>query len=211
MVPPGIGAYGSTAACQNVDDAIALSDRDNKTVPQTEQGVEYDHRVATRALEALSHASGLGRNFFVAVGFRRPHLAWRTPRRFWDQYSDVADTLSLARTQTIGKNITDIAFETNGPMGQVYTKASPDGTIQKFQISPHGPPLPTTLQRSLRRGYYASVSFLDFEVGRLLDGLERLDLSGSTAIIFHADVSCSFSRAAQLSRLAHARGCVLTN
>ena len=102
----------------------------------------------------------------------------------------MADTLSLARVQTIGKNITDIAFETNGEMAQVYRKTSPGGRVQKFQISPHGPPLPPDLQRSLRRGYYASVSFLDFEVGRLLDGLDRLGLADSTAIIFHADVSC---------------------
>lgn len=47
--------------------------------------------------------------------------------------------------------------------------------------------MPDDLQRNLRRGYYASTSFLDFQVGRVLDALDSLGLANSTAVLFHSD------------------------
>ena len=46
--------------------------------------------------------------------------------------------------------------------------------------------LPEELQQDLRRGYYASISFTDFEVGRVLDELETMGFADNTAVLFHA-------------------------
>ena len=109
----------TAAVCTDNDDSAALNDNDNKTAPQTKQSVEYDHRVATRVIEAMARSHSLGQPFFLAAGLRRPHLQWRSPHRFWRQYEHAE--ISVARHQTIGHNITTLAYEMNGEMGQVYT------------------------------------------------------------------------------------------
>ena len=62
---------------------------------------------------------------------------------------------------------------------------------QKFGESPNHNdglgPLPEELQAGLRRGYYASVSFMDHEVGRVLDELDTMGFASNTAVLFHAD------------------------
>ena len=75
------GAGARTTVCHRADEAAALDDHDNKTQPQVEQRVEYDHRVATRTIENIRHAHAQGKNFFVAEGLRRPHLAWQVRKR----------------------------------------------------------------------------------------------------------------------------------
>ena len=176
-------AWGSVATCQDEDNEAALAP-DNRSTPQVEQRVEYDHRVATRAIEGMTRARLLNRSFFVAVGLRRPHLAWRHPARFYDLYRGKA--LAVAKHMTIGENVTQLAFERNGEMGQTYIYNGNE-SLGRWRESPRGPPLPDALQRELRRGYYASVSFMDYEVGRILDAVEALQLDGETAVIFHAD------------------------
>ena len=78
--------------------------------------VEYDHRVATRTNEAMQHAASLGKPFFIAAGIRRPHTDWQVPRRLWELYEGIE--LKLAKHQTIGTNISSLAFEMNGVLGQ---------------------------------------------------------------------------------------------
>ena len=76
--------WGSPSVCQDLNDVAALADNDIRDQPQQDQAVEYDHRVATRTLEALAHAKSEGKNFYITAGFRRPHLEWRTPQKFWN-------------------------------------------------------------------------------------------------------------------------------
>ncbi len=176
-------SYNSVMVCVDPDNKAALDNMDNSSAPQNADTAQYDHRLATRTVESLRRAKSLGKNFFVTVGFRRPHLEWLVPQQFWDMYAEQADKLSLAKHQTIGENITTLAYEMNGGMGQNYT--TPEG--KKYQESPDGPPLPEDLQRTLRRGYYAAVSFLDFEVGRVLSELNALGLADNTAVVLMAD------------------------
>jgi hypothetical protein len=86
----------------------------------------------------------------AGVGFRKPHLSWRVPHRFYTLYENA--TIDVAKVQTIGEGVPVLAYEMNGEMGQIYKK---DG--KKYQESPDGPPLPTELQRALRHGYCESL------------------------------------------------------
>ena len=264
---PATGEWGSSAACYTLDDAAALNDHDNATEPQATSSVEYDHRVVTRAIESMEHAVAARQPFFVAAGIRKPHLDWRVPGRFHELYLSPTTPISVAKHQTIGRNITRLAFELNGAMGQIFRRrnatAPPpscparfetvhsglmnastateshaatsaeccalcartpacrawtfhqDGSCWRtahpvaphsahgvisgisgpppplppgsYRASPDGPPLPQSLQRALRAGYYSAVSFMDFEVGRALDALDRLGVAEATAVLFHAD------------------------
>lgn len=115
--------WGSSSVCQDLNDEASLNNTDDRNAPQGQQAVEYDHRLATRTLEALQHAKTQNSNFYITVGFRKPHLEWRTPQKFWDLYDGAG--IALAKHQTIGTNITHLAFEMNGGMGQV-------GTVRTF-------------------------------------------------------------------------------
>eukprot|EP00039_Didymoeca_costata_P020866 m.342679 g.342679 ORF g.342679 m.342679 type:complete len:552 (-) comp21706_c0_seq1:1-1656(-) len=176
---PFAAEYQSCATCVDLNDTAAMNNHDQKNVPQTEQEVEYDHRLATRTIESLNRVKQMKKNFFIGVGFRRPHLAWRIPRKFWTMYEN--KTIDVAKHETIGANITVLAYETNS-LNRFTTSNGTD-----YHESPHGPAYPQDLQRGLRRGYYSAVSFMDFEVGRILDTLEELDLHDNTAVLFHSD------------------------
>lgn len=67
QIAPASAAYGSTVACYNTDDAAAMNDADNRTMPQTKQAVEYDHRLATRTIEWINRAHSLNKPFFVGA------------------------------------------------------------------------------------------------------------------------------------------------
>jgi iduronate 2-sulfatase len=166
--------------CTRKNDTAALDDMDERDAPQPQQLVEYDHRVATRAIEFMAHAASHSAPFFIAAGFRKPHVPWRVPHRFWDAYEGAA--IKLAEVQTLGRGVPVLAYEMNGPLQTTFV--DPQGKPHRESPST---PLPASLQVALRRGYYASVSFLDFEVGRMLDKVDGLGLRNSTAVLFHAD------------------------
>ena len=89
----------------------------------------------------------------------------------------------MAKAQILGDGVPELAFEMNGPMSQIWV--DPQG--KRHRESPDGPPLPASLQASIRRSYYAAVSFVDFEVGRMLDQLDTLEVAATTAVLFHSD------------------------
>ena len=91
------------------------------------------------------------------------------PARFWDLYGD---DLPLAEHQMIGTGISTLA----------YTQC---GFVTTEQL-PYGPesPLANATQRSYRRGYYAATSWMDSQVGRLLDGLDALGQTDDTVVLF---------------------------
>lgn len=70
VVTPGLAEYGSSAACTSIDDAAAMNDHDNKSTPQGQQDVMYDHRVTTRTIENMRRAVSMGKPFFVAAGVK---------------------------------------------------------------------------------------------------------------------------------------------
>ena len=105
------------------------------------------------------------RPFYLKVSFARPHSPYDPPQRFWEMYED-ADVPAAV--------IGDWA-ERNAMHGCDLRPDTPRGDL--------GPVQPI---RS-RRGYYGAISFIDEQVGRILDVLERRGLLGSTLILFTSD------------------------
>lgn len=124
-----------------------------------------DHKSATKAVELLK--AHKDEPFFLAVGLVRPHYPMVAPQQFFDPYPWQKMLLptsvenDLADIPNLGKGGTR---NDNNPIGQY-----PDN------------------QQRMWTGYYASVAFMDAQVGRMLDELERLGLRDSTAIVFTSD------------------------
>jgi uncharacterized sulfatase len=104
------------------------------------------------------------RPFFIAAGFYRPHCPFIAPKKYFDLYP-------LERIPAPRFSPPDLA--------QV-PKAALWMDPPHWGVSERG-------QREAIQAYYASISFLDANVGRLIDALERLRLADNTIVVFWGD------------------------
>ncbi|MDA0281922.1 MAG: sulfatase-like hydrolase/transferase [Planctomycetota bacterium] len=136
-----------------------------------------DGAIAEQALAAIKRLAQQDQPFFLAAGFVRPHLPFVVPRKYWDLYQ--ADSITLAENPFLPKNSPAFAmntmYELRDYMDFFGTPTPRDGSLTEAQ------------QRRLKHGYYASVSFIDALIGRLLDELERLDLADNTIVVLWGD------------------------
>ncbi len=133
----------------------------------------HDGAVASHAIERLQQLKQQpDQPFFMAVGFIRPHLPFNAPQRDWDLYDRAA--FPVASRQT-------------APDGAPSYAPQPGGELRQYVGIPKQGLLPEDLQRTLIHGYYAATSYMDRQVGRVLDELQRLDLDDSTIVVLWGD------------------------
>jgi iduronate 2-sulfatase len=123
-----------------------------------------DGKVADQAIRLLEEHKD--KPFFIAAGFYRPHCPWVTPKKYFDLYP--MDTISLP----------------------VITPQTPDNYPKLALASTKPWPyfgVTTDQARECKRAYYASISFVDAQVGRLFDAMDRLGLRDNTIIVFWSD------------------------
>lgn len=132
-----------------------------------------DGQISDRALAELERLGGPSRPpFFLAVGFMKPHLPFTAPRKYWDLYDAAA--IQLPANDHPPKD---------APAGAVHNS----GELRPYAGIPPQGPVDAATARRLIHGYYACVSFIDAQVGRLLDGLERLGLATNTVVVLWGD------------------------
>ncbi|MDO8541178.1 MAG: sulfatase [Opitutaceae bacterium] len=130
-----------------------------------------DGKVADLAVSTLREISRKREPFFLAVGFVKPHLPFVSPKKYWDLYDPAK--IALAPNKFRPKDAPDYAIQAGGELR-----------------SYHGIPtesIPDPLARELKHGYYAAISYMDAQVGKVLDELERLGLREKTIIVLWGD------------------------
>ncbi len=125
---------------------------------------QTDGMIATEAIRLLEQFRG--RPFFLAVGFFRPHTPYIAPKRYFEQYPLATMRLPYAPVDD-RDDIPAAALAHN------------------CFVPNYG--LPTRLLLQARQAYYACTSFVDTQVGRLLDALQRLELADDTIVVFWSD------------------------
>ena len=147
----------------------------NNTADRTDEGL------AARGVELLtSHkAMGITAPFFVAVGFIRPHVDWSAPQEFWDLYTESA--LDVAVHKTAPPTAPKVAWVD----GQYVDGKSGD-------VGPHyhftaNTSVPDSVARHWRHGYYAAVSYVDSNIGKVLQALDDLGFAENTVVGLIAD------------------------
>jgi arylsulfatase A-like enzyme len=113
--------------------------------------------------------------FFLAVGFRKPHLAFWAPQRFYDLYP--LDQMPLADNPFLPEN--SPPFATTDDSGEVRTYSD-------IPAKSEGP-IGGEKARELIRGYFACVSYIDSLIGQLVGELDRLGLGQNTIIVLWGD------------------------
>eukprot|EP01061_Rhynchopus_euleeides_P023616 TRINITY_DN3836_c2_g1_i1.p1 TRINITY_DN3836_c2_g1~~TRINITY_DN3836_c2_g1_i1.p1 ORF type:complete len:335 (+),score=125.95 TRINITY_DN3836_c2_g1_i1:48-1007(+) len=134
-----------------------------------------DGAVADEIISRM-HA-GIQQPFFLAAGFKRPHLGWFVPTDYYNQYR--TEDVVVAQHQS-PPEISDTSFGGNVEicsMQDVNCTTDPQGN----QV------VPSDMHQMLRRGYYSAVSFMDSQVGRVLDALDASGLAENTAVVFWGD------------------------
>tara|TARA_Y100001934_G_C12351421_1_gene775585 strand:- start:79 stop:1527 length:1449 start_codon:yes stop_codon:yes gene_type:complete len=139
-----------------------------------------DGKLANLAIRRLASLKQRKQPFFLAVGFFKPHLPFNAPKKYWD-WHDPKD-FALAGTPSRARGAPDVAYPDQMELGG-------------YQGVPKNEEVSNRQARELRRGYYACVSYVDTQVGRLLDGLESLRLNDNTIVLLLGDHGFSLGEA----------------
>jgi iduronate 2-sulfatase len=131
-----------------------------------------DGWTAARAIEIIKSRKGAKEPFFLAVGFLKPHLPFVAPKQYWDLYDP-------AKLPTPAVSTAPEGAPPYGPQN--------GGELRQYHGVPKSGPIPPEQARTLVHGYYAAVSFMDAQVGKLLDAIESEGLRDNTAIILWGD------------------------
>ena len=131
-----------------------------------------DAQTAEKAIETLQRLKADGKPFFLGVGFVKPHLPFTCPQKYWDLYP--AETIQLAANAQRPQDAPEPAFHNN------YE-------LRSYGTVPENSKVPDAMALNLIRGYRACVSFMDAQLGRVLDELDRLGLRENTLIVLWGD------------------------
>lgn len=126
---------------------------------------QADDRAAVQAIETIHE--NRDRPFFLGLGFLRPHVPHVAPARFFDLYP-------LSKIQAVINPPNDHAHIPLASEMAINTRANDMGMNENDR-------------REAIRGYYASVSYMDWQVGRVLDALEKSGMADRTAVVFWSD------------------------
>lgn len=119
--------------------------------------------------------------FFFAVGITKPHLPFAVPKKYWDLYN--RDEIQLAEFRENANNSPLVAYHGAGELYK-YTDIPP---IASFSDVKGGMELPFDKQKELIHGYYASVSYADALIGKLISTLVSLNLKDNTIVTIIGD------------------------
>ncbi len=128
---------------------------------------QTDGIAATEAIAVLERHATTKQPFFLAVGLFRPHTPYVAPRKYFDQYP------------TADIQVPEV------PAGYLETLPSPARksiTRKKDQVN-----LKDEVARQAIQAYYASITFADAQIGRILEALDRTGLSQNTIVLFTSD------------------------
>lgn len=160
---------GAKRPPSNADSAERIARSDRIVVLDGNGETNEDYRMATRAIEFLEKYKD--QPFFLAIGAAKPHSPPAAPQKFFDLYD--ANKIPLP---------VDFSPQPVAPPG------FPEISIAKRNTDLFiGREASPAEAREMIRAYYASVSFMDEQVGRVLDAVDRLKLSEKTIIVFFGD------------------------
>lgn len=123
----------------------------------------YDGRIAEKAVETLRELHRSKKSFFLAVGFWKPHTPFNAPKKYWDLYD--RDRIPVPEHLDPPDKIPEIAL----------TNARFDGRKHPNQL------------REMHHGHLAAISYLDAQIGKVLNELDTLGLRKNTIIVYWSD------------------------
>jgi iduronate 2-sulfatase len=138
-----------------------------------------DGRVAAETIKRLRRAKERrikdGTPFLIVAGFARPHLPLCVPKKYWDRFDPAK--LPMPEFEELPTDAPSVAGKRGGEIRNY------------FPVPDKGDPasIPEEVKRKLIHGYYASTSFVDAQIGKVVDELDRSGLADNTIIVLWSD------------------------
>ena len=144
--------------------------------PDVDDYAYNDGKITKKAVNKLKLLKETNQPFFMAVGYVSPHLPFIQPKKYWDMYDH--DSIQLADNSYQPENSPFIAIEAQHNSAELR---------KNYLDIPAQGKLDDDLARNLIHGYYASVSYMDALIGKLIKELDDLGLRDNTTIILWSD------------------------
>ena len=144
--------------------------------PDVDDFAYNDGKITLKAIEKFNEFRNNGKPFFMAIGYVSPHLPFIQPKKYWDMYDH--ENIKLADNTYQPLNSPDISIEAQHNSAELrknYLGIPEEGLLDE------------QLSKDLIHGYYASVSYMDAMIGKLIEGLEKAGLRENTTIILWSD------------------------
>lgn len=138
----------------------------------------YDGAQTELAKRTLTRLSTKEEPFFMALGYFRPHLPFAVPKKYWDMYDK--DSIPLASNPYIPKQSPVMS------MNSMYELRGYDG-FSKLKHPSENQVMNEDTAQMLKQGYYASVSYVDEQFGKIIQHLKDLKIYDRTIIIVWGD------------------------
>ena len=120
-----------------------------------------DARIAKSIAQLMEEKSKAGKPFFLAAGLNKPHLPWNVPKKYFSLYQAA-----------------NIKFEADLPMRNIPSVA--------LMTELFGSPQPASRAEAIA-AYYSAITYMDTQVGVLLNKLDELKLWDNTVVVFFSD------------------------
>jgi len=169
--PAGIAAHKKASHIQR-ETGIRSNGPASENGGDISDDIYNDGGVAKAAIKHLEKLAANEKPFFLAVGFSKPHLPFNAPGKYWDLYDR-----SRIKVPSRDKVINGLPYD-----------GSNWGELKNYSdISKNTKVLNDEKTRELIHGYRASVSYMDAQVGRVINALETTGLVGNTIIVLWGD------------------------
>jgi len=146
--------------------------------PEVDDNKLVDGARTDLAIEDLRRLGQGEKPFFLALGFIRPHLAWISPKKYWELYDP--KTLPVITDNKVTPNTPPYALSNSYELTHYVD-------LINFPKPWDDQPVTDAVARRLMHGYYASVSYVDAQIGRLLTALNEEGLTDNTIIVLWSD------------------------
>lgn len=140
---------------------VATSDLDYK-----------DGKMALKIIEDLRKFKKSGKPFFLTMGVHKPHLPFNAPKKYWDMYDSTK--IQLPNNYSQPETTPKVAFHNSGEL-RTYNSVPAKGIVSD------------AMAKKLIHGYYACVSYIDAQIGSVLEELERSGMDKNTIVVLIGD------------------------
>lgn len=128
-----------------------------------------DGKLAEKAIADLKRLKEKGKPFFLACGFWKPHLPFNAPKKYWDLYD--REKIPVAENRFRPEGLPEEVKNSQ----EIYAYARTTSPDDIYFI------------KEVKHGYYACLSYVDAQIGEVLNALDELDLSKNTIVILLGD------------------------
>lgn len=135
-----------------------------------------DGLISALAVKKLQELAKKNQPFLLGVGFFKPHLPFNAPQKYWDMYDE--DEIPISPNPFLPENVNRASLHGSGE-------------LNGYKLGDEKPslngPVSNEYARKLRHAYVACVSYIDAQVGKLLNELDRLGIADNTIIVVWGD------------------------